>query len=398
MKWIKDIVLFIFIFVSFNDMVATEYISNAIIKIAFGLFLITHIDELYQMFLEKKTLTVKIFLTFIAVTSIVTIITYFAKSDLIYITDMPVVAFMRLLSFLVIFIYVTYTKEFEKLLYMIWISMIVSSVIAFFSQPYEQWTFRRVGGTGNPNDFAAQLLPAIFITVYLFKKNHSKIFLFGSILFFLYTMIYAGSKSSFLVLAIILLILFVAKFKTVISYFANLRGVLIILSLVAVMGGTAIYMQQDTAIKGLQERAKSTGTMQQRFIIWRAGGEMIRDNFFLGVGFAQFPKVSGGYIKNYLPPEALPSHNDFIKIFAESGVFSFVTFVAFIISLFSSYLREIFSSDYIWIYIASLSVILMGLTIPSLHHKDFWFTLSLVSHAIYYFYMQREKNFSKVPI
>ncbi len=398
MKLLKDLVLFIFVFVSFNDMIATEYLGNASIKVAFGLFLITHIGELYEMFLEYKTRVVKLFLAFISITSIITIITYFVKLNLIYITDMPIVASMRILSFLVIFIYITYTKEFKKLLYMLWISMIISSIIAFFSDPYEQGTFRTVGGTENPNNFASQVMMAIFITVYLFKQNHSKIFLFSSILFFLYTMVYAGSKSAFLVLSILLFVLFIVKFKTILAYFANLRGILIVLSFVMISSGIVEYMKHDSAVKGMQERAKHSGTMQQRFIIWRAGGEIIRDNFFLGVGFGQFPKVSGGYIKNYLPPEALPAHNNFIKIFAECGVLSFVTFFAFIISLFSSYIKEIFSSDYFWIYMASLSMVLMGLTSPTLHHKDFWFTIALVSHVIYHFYKQKEKDFSEVPI
>jgi O-antigen ligase len=137
--------------------------------------------------------------------------------------------------------------------------------------------------------------------------------------------------------------------------------------------------------------------MQQRFIIWRAGSEMIRDNFFLGVGFAQFPKVSGGYIKDYLPPEALPSHNNFIKVFAESGIFAFIAYLLFIGSLFTTKVREIYSSDYFWIYVGSLSVVLMSLTIPSLHHKDYWITLVLVSHVIYIFY-KKEENSEELPI
>ncbi len=397
LTYLKNLALFLFVFVAFNDTVA-EAFSGGVIKGAFGLFVLTHATELYEMFFKAKTTVMKNFLLFILTITVVTILTYFFKSDLMHITDMLKVSFLRIIAFIVIFIYVTYTKEFTKLLYMIWITMIVSSAIAFFNDPYEQWTFRRVGGTGNPNDFAAQLLPVMFISVYLFKKNRSWIFLITSLLFFLYTLIYAGSKSSFLILGMMLFFIMIVRFKAIISFLSTSKGILSLVLFVALSIGAGAYIQQDAAIKGMQERSKKTGTMQQRFIIWNAGAEMIRDNFFLGVGFAEFPKVSGSYIKDFLPPEALPSHNNFIKIFAESGVFTFLAFMLFIVSLFTSQVRAIFESDYFWIYVASLSVVLMGLTIPSLHHKDFWISLALLSHVIYHFYSKEHQKLEKMPI
>jgi len=388
----------LFIFVSFNDAVSTEYAGGFIIKGAFGLFVLTHAKELFDMFFKVKTTVVKNFYLFMITITAITVITYIVKAgDAMYITDMIQVSFMRILSFLVIFIYITYTENFNKVLYMIWFSMIVSSVIAAGNDPYEEWTFRRVGGTDNPNDFAAQLLPTMFLTYYLFKQNRSYIFLVGSMLLFLYTLAYAGSKSSLLVLGAILALVFIVRFKEIITTFFTLKGLVSLVLLISIATGGVMYMSQSSAVKGMSERSKSTGTMQQRFIIWRAGSEMIRDNFFLGVGFAQFPKVSGNYIKDYLPPEALPSHNNFIKVFAESGIFSFIAFVLFIGSMFTTKVREIYSSDYFWIYVGSLSVVLMSLTIPSLHHKDYWFTLVLVSHAVYVFYKKEEKS-EELPI
>ena len=397
-NYIKSFTLFLFVFVSFNDAFAIEHAGGMIIKVAFGVFVLTHAKELYEMLLKPKNFVVKSFYIFILTISVVTMITYLVKGESsMYMTDILQVSFMRILSFVVIFVYVTYTKEFDKLLYMIWISLIVSSIIAAGNDPYEQWTFRRVGGTDNPNDFAAQILPTMFITYYLFKKNKSFIFLIGSILFFLYTLAYAGSKSSFIVLAFVMLFVFIVKIKDILNFIATPKGFASMFLVLAIFAGGAYYMSNSSAVKGLEQRSKKTGTLQQRLIIWRAGSEMIRDNFFLGVGFAQFPKVSGNYIKDFLPPEALPSHNNFIKVFAESGVFSFVTFFIFIASLFLSRVKEIYNSDYFWIYVGSMSVVLMSLTIPSLHHKDYWWTLVLISHGIYYFY-KKEKENQKVPI
>jgi O-antigen ligase len=391
--YIKYFTLFLFVFVSFNDATATEFLGGSIIKLAFGLFVLTHAKELYEMLGEPKTRVVKAFFIFIFTISLITLITYFFKQDNMYITDMIKIYFMRILSFFVIFVYVTYTKNFKLLLYMIWFSLVVSSIIAANSDPYEDWTFRRVGGTDNPNDFAAQLLPTMFATYYLFKQNRNWIFLIGSELLFVYTLIYAGSKSSFLVLAVLTLFIFVVRFREIMGAIATPKGLGALVLFIAISVGGAWYMSNSTAVKGLEERSKSTGTMHQRFVIWEAGGDMIRENFFLGVGFAQFPKVSYKYINDYLPPEAYPSHNNFIKVFAESGVFSFLAYLFFIITLFTTKVKEIYSSDHFWIYVGSLSVVLMSLTIPSLHHKDYWWTLALVSYSIYYFY-KKEENFS----
>ncbi|RUM67061.1 MAG: hypothetical protein DSZ06_02080 [Sulfurospirillum sp.] len=389
-QYIKYFTLFLFIFVSFNDAAATKYVGEPIIKLAFGLFMITHAKEFYEMINEPKTRPVKAFLIFLFTISLVTVITYFVKQDQMYITDMFTISIMRMLSFFVIFIYVTYTKNFKLFLYMIWFSLIVSSIIAYNNDPFDEWTFRRSGGTEDPNEFAAQVLATMFITYYLFKENRNWIFLIGSELLFFYTLIYAGSKTSFLVLIVLSIFIFIVKFKEIMSAIVTPKGLGALLLFISIAIGGAWYMSGTSAAKGLQERSKKTGTMHERFVIWEAGADMIRENFLLGVGFGQFPKVSYRYINEYIPEEAYPSHNNFIKVFAESGVFSFLTYLLFIILLFTSKIKEIYKSDYFWIYVASLSTVLMSLTIPTLHHKDYWWILAMVSYVVYYYYKKDE--------
>lgn len=160
---------------------------------------------------------------------------------------------------------------------------------------------------------------------------------------------------------------------------------------------SAGIMMSGTAVEGLKGRAQKTGTFEQRLIVWRAGGEMIRDHFFIGVGFGEFKNVSGRYVKDFLVEEARPSHNNFVKIFAESGVFAFLTFTFFILALFMTRFYEIVRSDYYWLYLASLSMVLMGLTVPSLHHKDFWIALAIVSNVIILF-MRKEAEGEAVNV
>ncbi len=384
-KYLKDITLFLLLFVSFNDTLSIDLTGDeTIIKMTLGLFVIVHFYDYIEFLFSQKSLPIKAFYLFFITVLSVTLI-----SNIFYFDNTLMVGITRLTAVFALFVYFSYTKELEKALYMFWIVMVISSILAYFSAPVEAYTFRKTGGTSDPNEFAAQILTVIFVTMYLFQKNKNFVFLFASLGLFFYTLLYAGSKSSFIFLAVMLFITVIVKFSTIIRYIASGKGLVASIVLLGVL--TAGIVMSNKAVTGLQARAQKTGTLQQRLIVWRAGGEMIRDHFFMGVGFGEFPNVSGKYLKDYLAEEAKPSHNDFIKVFAESGVFAFLAFLFFIMTLFGTKFSQIVASDYFWLYLASLSAILMGLTIPSLHHKDFWISLALISNVILILTKQEEE-------
>lgn len=389
-KYLKDFSLFFLLFVSFNDFFSIELTGYYIIKAALALFVVVHINDYLEMISSRSSIAIRGFYTFMLVLAVVTI-----ASNLLYFDNTLVVGITRMFSIFTLFIYFSYTKELDKVLYMLWAIMIFSSIVAYFSAPLDLYTFRKTGATEDPNEFAAQLLVILFVTVYLFQKNKNWFFLLGSLGIFTYTLLFAGSKSAFIFLALILLFIFIARFKNIISHMFSAKGLVATIVLAGVI--SAGIMMSGTAVEGLKGRAQKTGTFEQRLIVWRAGGEMIRDHFFIGVGFGEFKNVSGRYVKDFLAEEARPSHNNFVKIFAESGVFAFLTFTFFILALFMTRFYEIVRSDYYWLYLASLSMVLMGLTVPSLHHKDFWIALAIVSNVIILF-MRKEAEGEAVNV
>lgn len=389
-KYLKDFSLFFLLFVSFNDFFSIELTGYYIIKAALALFVVVHINDYLEMISSRSSIAIRGFYTFMLVLAVVTI-----ASNLLYFDNTLVVGITRMFSIFALFIYFSYTKELDKVLYMLWAIMIFSSIVAYFSAPLDLYTFRKTGATEDPNEFAAQLLVILFVTVYLFQKNKNWFFLLGSLGIFTYTLLFAGSKSAFIFLALILLFIFIARFKNIISHMFSAKGLVATIVLAGVI--SAGIMMSGTAVEGLKGRAQKTGTFEQRLIVWRAGGEMIRDHFFIGVGFGEFKNVSGRYVKDFLAEEARPSHNNFVKIFAESGVFAFLTFTFFILALFMTRFYEIVRSDYYWLYLASLSMVLMGLTVPSLHHKDFWIALAIVSNVIILF-MRKEAEGEAVNV
>jgi O-antigen ligase len=386
-KILRDIILFAMIFSFINDNTTENLFGDFSIKAIFILFIVANIPDILKFGTRPaNNMIMKSFYFFIAIFTIVVLVSMIFYESVDFMTG-----FIFPLSIFIIFTYITYYKEFDKVLYFTWGSVFVSGIISLFSDPINQYTFRTPGGTLSPDEFASHLTMAIFITIYLYTKNKNLIFLISSLLLFLYATLYTGSKTALLTLFVLGFYTMIVKFNHVFKYIFSLKGVL---SLALVVG---IFIQADLfnkvgAFKGVQERAKSTRTAEQRFHAWDAGARMIPDHFFVGVGLNQFYKYTDKYLHDYLPVRNLHPHNNFIKIFAEAGVFSFVSFVIFIFFLFRTKFTQIYQSDYFWISLASLSSVMVGMTINSTYDKHFWLSLALLSHAVYELSKPKEQN------
>ncbi len=383
---LKSIALFLLIFGVINDDFVVDRVAgeNAL-KIIFMFFFLVNAKELLQDILKPKNSTMKLFYLFFFILAIIT----FADVMLGLVAFNK--ALMVLIPVVVTFVYVTYYDSFEKLLYFIWLSMIFSAIIAVFSDPLTQWTFRKTGGTGDPNEFAAQLLVAIGITIYLFMKNRNHLFLWSSLLLFSYTLVYAGSKSSFLTLGILIIFTMLTKFSALLRKMFSFKVFVVLLILA---GGLSYFdVMQSTAVKGIEKRAQSSGTAKTRFVSWNAGIRMSEDNFLTGVGVENYEKNVKRYATDFIAEGSYAPHNFLIKIIAESGIFPFIAMLLFLIVLFTSEYKSIVTSEYFWIYLSALSVVLMGLTLSMSYEKYFWLFLGLLSHVNLLFWMRHQEEF-----
>jgi len=387
LKLFKDIVLFALIFSFINDNTVEVLLGSFGVKALFILFVAVHIPDIIKFATRSANNNImKSFYLFISIFTIIVLISVIFF-DLVEFS----MGFMFPISIFVIFTYFTYYEEFEKVLYFIWGSVLASSIISLFNEPVSQYTFRRGGGNLSPDEFASHLLLAIFVTIYLYTQNKKIVFLVPSLLLFIYATLYTGSKTALLTLFVLVVYTLVVRFSNVFKYIFSLKGVL---SFAVIIG---IFIQADlfnkvTAFKGIQERAKSMRTAEQRFNAWDAATRMIPDHFYIGVGVNQFYKNTDKYLRAYLPVRDLHPHNNFVKIFGETGVFSFLSFLLFIFFLFREKYRYIIKSDYYWISLASLSAVMVGMTINSTYDKHFWLALALLSHAVYKINKLDEQN------
>ncbi len=373
-RLIKDISLFLLVFGIINDDFVVDKVAGAnALKAIFAFFLLVNAKDIFLAFVSPKNLVMKLFYLFISVFSIIVFVN--VMTEVITLTQ----GLFVLIPVLSIFVFVSYYDDFEKLLYFIWFSTIVSSIILVFSEPITQWTFRRTGGTGDPNEFAAHILVAIAITIYLFYKNSRYLFLFPSLTLYAYALLYAGSKSSFLTLAFLIVFAVVVKFRFLLRKLFSLRVLLGIV--IAGVLLAALDISQWTAVKGLEQRAKSSGTAKTRFVSWNAGVRMTRDNFLTGVGAEQYEKHAREYATDFIAEGSFAPHNFLIKMIAENGILPFLALLLFLAALFMADFRKIMYSDYFWNYIAVLSTVLMGLTLSMTYEKYFWLFLGLLSHV-----------------
>jgi len=251
-----------------------------------------------------------------------------------------------------------------------------SVIISYYNPPLSEWSFRKSGGTDDPNEFATQLLVFLFAAFYLYTQNKSKLFLITSILFFTYGILHAGSKSSFLMLGVLGLLSIVRFLIIKPRIFFNYKALLGFLLLLGVI--TQINFTQYKAVSNILDRAKDTGTAEYRIHSWIAGKHMVENNPFFGVGVNEFAAHEPAYEEGHMVGSAPAPHNVYVKLIAESGIPIFILFILFIGYIIVRNFNILFYIDEWWILVMLLAVLLMGLTLGITYDRYFWLSIVLM--------------------
>jgi len=386
LKHIKDISLFLLIFSFFNDNFTVEIVGSSSLKIIFSLFFVLHMPEIIKMtFKPNPHIVIKSFFVFIVLLTVVML------STLIFGIEMELMdGVINFISIFVVFIYFSYYRNLEKLLYFLWAAVVVSAIVSLFNDPLSQYTFRTAGGTADPNRFAMHLLIASAATVYLFIKNKNLFFLIPTLMLFSYAVLYAGSKTSMLVIAVIGLYVLVIEFGFVLKKIFSFKGFIALLILIGI--ASQLDFAKSVAVTGMQERVQQSQTAEYRFASWRAGMGMIRDHFLVGVGQDNYELYTREYAKVYMDDGSLSPHNILVKLLAETGIFVFLSFITFLFFLFKSKYFEIRRSDYFWISLIPMIALMTGLTLNFIYQQHFWFNFALLTNVILMFHNKNEKE------
>jgi len=250
--------------------------------------------------------------------------------------------------------------------------MIFSIIICFFNEPVSEWTFRKSGGVGDPNEFGAQLLIFIFLSTFLYSENKNNIFLGISITFFTYAMLVSASKAAILVGSMAFAILSLRY-----MFLGNSRGVYG-LAFISAIGFTITLTFNFEILDLVSDRFASSTSADQRFESWRAGFRAVEDNIFLGHGVELYASTIIDEFGFYGTRSTGAAHNVFLQILVESGIFPFIAFTFFLFILITHKFLFIFKSRFFFIWIAVFSTVLMGLSLGLLYKKFFILMLSLL--------------------
>jgi O-antigen ligase len=370
LSYLSDAFLFLLIFSFFNDDFLATRVSESILKILFLVFYVFYLPTFIKNFKSTNTTQFKLIFALLAYLFTLLLIELLLDWNVFFAPAGS--ALIGIFSVLLFFS----RYPVSKLIYMIWLSMISSVIMCYFNHPYGIYTFRTSGGTQDPNEFAMQLLGFLFVSIYQYTRNRSKLFLATTLLFFVYGIFKAGSMSSFLVLAIVGTINIIRFVIIKPSYLINIKVLLVI----AILAIAAIQID-FTKIKLVQNvlgRTKDTGTAHMRVHSWIAGTYMVAMNPVIGVGGDSFAANERNYEEFHMIGSAPAPHNMYVKIIAESGIPAFLLFITFLVYIIKINFKFLFYNNEWFLLSALLAILLMGITLGVLYDKYPWLFVVLM--------------------
>lgn len=220
-------------------------------------------------------------------------------------------------------------------------------------------TFRLEATLGNPNSFGAYLVISIFPCIMLFineKNKKLKSFYGIHILFTIINLILTYSRNSWLAFGIGLIILTVMySWKFIIP--------------IILCGSVSLFIP---SVAGRIKQFTDMSQNMSRINIWKIALKMIQDHPLRGVGNGNFAVLYDSYVEKY--PElwmeyvtGYPTHNSYLKVFSELGIFALVIFLTIIFKItkniyyLSKNLKSIFKYFYIGFFISLIIMIILNI-------------------------------------
>ncbi|HPG47573.1 MAG TPA: O-antigen ligase family protein [Petrotogaceae bacterium] len=240
-----------------------------------------------------------------------------------------------------------------------------------YGDPNERLTLRTT--IGNPNfvsDYLAQLLP---ISVYFILKKDSskllKVYNFINIFLFYWVILLTQTRSIFLGFFVGLVFAFVCliinlrhtedkKYFTSKNFLLKTFSIIAILVFLFVMFSMPTFFNKEGEIipSNRFNAASTVSSWDERSLSWLASVEQFLDkdnpqNLFIGGGIGTYQIYAVKYmgiVQNKNPERFLyawnnfkRTHNDYLQVLGETGIFGFISIMGLLISLLFMYFRSL---------------------------------------------------------
>jgi len=366
MKILRILFLYIIVFQTINDNIMVDLFGPNVLKFSLIGFIVFNSEKFRTFeYFSTKNLSL-IFFVFISIVSIFTNLSTYSN------IQNSLTALIALCAYFIIF---SQEKSLEQIFIIIIVSIIVSSLYCIFKEEtITEYTFRKSGGTNDPNEFTVTVLFGLGILWGFYMDTKRFLFIiFPVILLFLSALISAGSKSgiiSLCVLFAIILYYYFTRFKV------NIFGVIIFVYLAYYFFST--YFYQD--VEFISERFENVDSQEERFKSWNAGWTLFKENMLIGVGPLNYSNIVGIKFSS-IEESSREAHNMFIKALVETGILGFMPYLFFIIQ--KLYLTFKVSKFYI-LKLMIIGPIFMGFTLSLTFEKYIWLIFGLLCNPFLY--------------
>lgn len=367
---IKYIVNFAFIFSTINDNYLCDITHNdSILKIIMGLFIVVNYRSFITFgYTKNKNIPFLLLIGAILVSCVINIAFY---ANL----EVPINLLVAIISIFIVF---SQEKEPYVFLWFYVLSVLYSSFICIFSnETITEWTYRKTGGVGDPNEFSVYVLVSVgFLLGYLLKNNvkffYKIVFVVMLFIYFL-SLIYAGSKSAMLTFVLMFLfyiysIIFKFRFKHKVLFICGICVSFII------VGFSLFYFYSDFIFLYIDRFSDNT-TVDTRFASWSGGWQMFKDNPIFGVGFSNYVNSMIIY-KVDIGWSARAAHNMYVQCFTELGLLGFFSFLWFLFKPVKYYFQYKFLP--FELILSFIVILIMGMTLSHLAEKYVWIIFALM--------------------
>lgn len=313
-------------------------IANFIVVFANLLFLRNKAEEIYFRLLSKSKM-----LHFFCFFLLFALISFFSSknipSSIIGFSEI-IILFISTFNFLFFFVLLNDSNQGYRLLFSLIIVIISGELLISYREIFSDLftdgilntgSVRYSGYTGNVNILSYSILVKIPLLFYAISNLKGK--LLKSIIAFFYLLsvglIFSlETRSAFYLLILITFFLFIFSLHKKKYRLAIFLPLVLLISL-----GFVRYFSANPNSRFVGELSNVVSTedssFNQRKIIYSISLEMLSDHPLIGVGIGNWKTESIKYYKDYLEGYIVPyhSHNDFLQIAAEIGVFGLISFL-----------------------------------------------------------------------
>ena len=155
-----------------------------------------------------------------------------------------------------------------------------------------------------------------------------------------------------------------------------------IISIIVILTITLFTTFKGIVSESVLARIRDFESLGGRKVIWEVAYKMIKENFWLGVGFGNFPDIFGHYsiqVRGWFANSG--SHNVYISLLSELGVIGLMLYTLFQISIWRNIRR--LSSDTIThkklLYALFIYLVIGGMTNSIHFDKFYWFGFGIIT-------------------